>query len=268
MPKRWTRSLHGLTSPRGWRRRDRTSPPRRAPRSRDIPAAPRVSCTGSLTTAPTIFAARLCASISPAPKWPASAQAPMPTEMASAVDSEPDGGLQLQLAVERLAVAQLAEDASRRGRSPCRPARSAAATGSLPISPHALDDDRRFLLRRGRQRQHDHVEAPLERRGQLVDALVAVVGGGDDVEAALRIARPRSSSGIGSVFSDSTVISVSCTSEPMRVSSSRRTIVAVLHGAHQRRRRPAPRATDLARAAAHSSSRSGSGSRRCRPCTG
>jgi len=33
------------------------------------------------------------------------------------------------------------------------------------------------------------------------------------------------SSGIGSVFSDNTVIRVSCTSEPMRVSSSSRTMV-------------------------------------------
>ena len=41
--------------------------------------------------APTRLAAIACASISPEPKWPASAQAPMVTAMASAVDSEPDG---------------------------------------------------------------------------------------------------------------------------------------------------------------------------------
>ena len=44
------------------------------------------------------------------------------------------------------------------------------------------------------------------------------------------------SSGIGRIFSESTVISVSCTSEPMRVSSSSRSRRAVLHGAEERRR--------------------------------
>ena len=48
----------------------------------------------------------------------------------------------------------------------------------------ALGHDADFLFLRGGHGQDDRVEAPFERGGQFVDALVAVVRRGDEVEAA------------------------------------------------------------------------------------
>ncbi len=64
------------------------------------------------------------------------------------------------------------------------------------------------------------------------------------------------------------MISVSCTSAGMRVSSSTRAILPVLHGAHHRAGHQRIHATGLRPAAGRSSSRSGSLLRRCRPCPG
>ena len=73
-----------------------------------------------------------------------------------------------------------------------------------------------------RQRHDNGVETSTERRGQLVDAFVAVVGGGYHIGSKSLGFWP--SSGIGRVFSDRIVISASCTSAGIRVSSSIRAI--------------------------------------------
>ena len=99
--------------------------------------------------------------------------------------------------------------------------------GQLERAPdlgHPLRDDLDLLLGLSGSGRTTVLKRRLSALRQLVDALVAVVGGGDDVEA--RAPAPRcSSSGIGSVFSDRMVISVSCTSVGMRVSSSTRAIL-------------------------------------------
>ena len=80
--------------------------------------------------------------------------------------------------------AQLAED----GDDPLDLGERLEPAGSCRLRPERGDagaDDLDLLLERVGQGQHDGVEAALERRRQVVDALVAVVGGGDDVEALL-----------------------------------------------------------------------------------
>jgi hypothetical protein len=62
--------------------------------------------------------------------------------------------------------------------------------GELEAAAEGLDPaahDRHLLLVVGGDGQHDHVEAPLQRRRQVVDAPVAVVGRGDHVEALGRL---------------------------------------------------------------------------------
>ena len=132
--------------------------------------------------------------------------------------------LELDPAVLALAGAQLAEHLRRRGgsRRPARP-----SSGSDSAAPSAAT--RWVTIRTSSSAvagvgQDDRVEAAAERARQLVDAPVAVVGGGDEVEARGGPAPRRRARGSGSVFSLSTVISASCTSLGIRVSSSMRTI--------------------------------------------
>ena len=97
------------------------------------------------------------------------------------------------------------------------------------LRPSAVDagaDDLDLLLEGVRQRQHDGVEPAAQRRGQVVDALVAVVRGGDDVEAGLRL-HLGVELGDRQVFSDRIVMRASCTSAGIRVSSSTRTMAPV-----------------------------------------
>ena len=100
----------------------------------------------------------------------------------------------------------------------------------------AEPDDLRLALLVGHHRDAHEVEAALERRGQVVDAPVAAVGGGDDGEAGLGEddVVARRSSGTEMYFSDRIEISASCTSLVERVSSSKRPIapasIAVMIG--------------------------------------
>ena len=111
-----------------------------------------------------------------------------------------------------------AGSAARRARCWC------AAQQLLGAEP----DDLLLALLVGHHRDAHEVEAALERRGQVVDAAVAAVGGGDDREAGLGEddVVARSSSGIETYFSDRIEISASCTSLVQRVSSSKRPIDA------------------------------------------
>ena len=125
----------------------------------------------------------------PSPKWAARARPLVTTEIASAVDSVPVGVLRL--------VRPSAVTPSRSSRKIVTTRRiSSAAAGTVGQGQRraqlgdALGDDRHLLLGRRRQRQHDGVEAPAQRARQLVDAAVAVVGRGDQVEA-LAPRRPR-----------------------------------------------------------------------------
>src|SRR5579864_7338068 len=82
---------------------------------------------------------------------------PIITAIASAVESPPDGDFSATLP------------------SSVEPERNSRQIEVLRHLADALDDDRDFLLGAVGQRQHDDVEATLERGGQFVDTLVAVV---------------------------------------------------------------------------------------------
>ena len=89
----------------------------------------------------------------------------------------------LELAVFGSAVAKLAKNAHHAAHFGKR-RRLGGQFQAPPHLPHALFHNGHFLVFRGRNRQHHRVEATLERGGELVHALVAVVRRGDHVEAA------------------------------------------------------------------------------------
>ena len=221
------------------------------------------SCTGSLTTAPTRPAAT-----SSAPHHAVAEVGGQRQPVGHHRDrlggrQRADGRLDGRAPVGGHPGAQLAEDRddaadlgrAPRGRPAGESARPRAATRVRTISTSSLE--------RVGQRQHDGVEAALQGGGQLVDALVAVVGGGDDVEAGLGL-HLGVELGDGSVFSERIVMSASCTSAGMRVSSSMRAMRAGLHGPHHRARHQRRAASGPRRAAGRSSSRSAATPRRAR----
>ena len=94
--------------------------------------------------------------------------------------------LQARASVLRHALAQLAEDGDHatdllqgalRGRQLERRAEVL----------HAAGHDAHLLLRRGRQRQHHRVETASQRRREVIDTAIAIIGGGDEVEAPVRL---------------------------------------------------------------------------------
>ena len=114
-------------------------------------------------------------------------------------------------------------------------------------------------------RQDDGVEAALQRARQLVDALVAIVGGGDDVEALARLH-------LGVQLGDrQRLLRKDGDQRVLHLGGDARQLLdarelALAHRAHHRAGAPAPRAMAPRPAAARSSSRSESRSRRCRRC--
>jgi hypothetical protein len=122
--------------------------------------------------------------------------------------------LDLRLPVFGHATAQLAEH----GDHPADLVEGVELRGQLQRGAELRDaaaDDLDLLGGILRQREDDSVEPPPECRGQLVDAAIAVVGGGDDVEPAPGLDLVVEL-GNRQVFSDRTVISASWTSEGMR----------------------------------------------------
>src|SRR5690606_23730473 len=94
------------------------------------------------------------------------------------------GGLDLGAAVLGDAVAQFPED----GDDAADLGEGGGHLGQVEVAAQlgdAAGDDLDLVVGGLRDRQHDGVEAAAQRAGQVVDAAVAVVGGGDDVEAAL-----------------------------------------------------------------------------------
>ena len=159
-----------------------------------------------------------------------------------------------QLPEDRHDAADLVERLELAGQLELRPERRDAAA-------HDLD----LLVGVVGQRQDDRVEASLERRRQLVDALVAVVRGRDDVEAAARLdllAELGDRQRLLRQDADQRVLHVG--RDPRQLLDAHEP--AVLHRAHHRARRRAPRATGRARAAARSPSRSGSPPPTCPRC--
>ena len=122
----------------------------------------------------------------PSPKCAANAKPLVTTEIASAVDNEPLGTLRLTRpsSVEPLR-------SSRNTVTTRRISSSAGGTfGNRKRDSHLGDTalhDGDLLVGIGRQRQHHRVEASAQRGGQIVDAAVAVVGSGDEVEARDRL---------------------------------------------------------------------------------
>ena len=110
----------------------------------------------------------------------------MTTEIASAVESVPDGDLSF---VRPSSVTP--ERSSRKIVTTRRISSSAQVAGGsssvAPIDVQPQLDDLDLLLGAVGQRQHDRVEAAPHGGGELVDAAVAVVGGRDHVEALDRL---------------------------------------------------------------------------------
>ena len=227
MPKTVGRSVAGAQDAPGRRGRSRASRRARGRRSRGTRATPPGPRPGPSRPRRRCRRRRRAGRSTPSPKWAASARPLVTTEIASAVDSVPRRRLELGAAVLGDARAQLAEDgddpADLVERRPAPP----AAPAPRPSCGDPAGDDVDLLLGGRRQRQHDGVEPAAQRARQLVDAPVAVVGGGDDVEPLAAPAPRLPSSGTGSVFSDRTVMSASCTSAGIRVSSSTRAIAPV-----------------------------------------
>ena len=202
-----------MVSPaRGRRRRSRPSRRGRAPPPRGTRATRRRRAPGSLTTAPTMPAATSAA--------PQRAVAEVGGQ-GQAVGDHRDrlGRRQRARSAAFRLVRPSAVTPSRSSRKIVTTRRiSSAAAGHVGQGERGAEladapgDDRHLLVGVGRQRQHDGVEPPAQRARQLVDAAVAVVGGGDEVEALRPPATSVSSSGTGSTFSDRIVTSASCTS--------------------------------------------------------
>ena len=110
----------------------------------------------------------------------------MTTEIASAVDSVPLGDLSFVRPSVGDAVAQLAEDGDDAADLVDAVGHGRQVEGAADLVDAARDDVDLGLGGR-RQRQHHRVEAAAQRAGQVVDPAVAVVGGGDEVEAADRL---------------------------------------------------------------------------------
>src|SRR5215468_3072922 len=128
-----------------------------------------MSCTGSLTTAPTRFGARLSAVISPLPKCAADAHALTPTEMASAVEREPVGDLSFVFPFMVL---------------PSRNSRNKVTTLN-----NSLHNDPGFLFQRSGRRKHNNVESAFECGREIVYTLIPIVSCRNDVEATLGLDR-------------------------------------------------------------------------------
>src|SRR5690606_13864943 len=96
------------------------------------------------------------------------------------------GRLQLGAPVDGDAVPQLAEDGDHTADLVDAVGHGRQVEGTADLIHPARDDVDLGLGRLG-QRQHHGVEAPAQGAGQIVDAAVTVVGGGDQVEAADRL---------------------------------------------------------------------------------
>ena len=176
------RTGDGLRRARGRRRRSRPNRHGRAPPPRGTPARPPRRAAGRARRRRRCRRRRRSARSVPSPKWAARARPLVTTEIASAVDSVPVGVFRL--------VRPSAVTPSRSSRKIVTTRRISSDVGRdlgqgqrRAELGDALGDDRHLLLGRGRQRQHDRVEAPAQGAGQLVDPPVAVVGRGDEVEA-------------------------------------------------------------------------------------
>ncbi|MNS90953.1 hypothetical protein D3C72_1250250 [compost metagenome] len=159
----------------------------------------------------------------PSPKWPASAMPLLMTEMASAVESVEVGDLMRVLPSSVWPLRSSRKICTTR-RTSCSAGGSAGSASARPSSPTrlttictssaSLDGTGSTTVLKRRLSALDSSFTPLSR-------LLAVA-----ITEKPRVACTSvPSSGTGRVFSDSTVISESCTSAGMRVSSSTRAIL-------------------------------------------